>query len=103
MEPWDSFIRKLAALPNTWCKVSGLVNEAEWKAWTPNDLQPYLDHVLECFAPGRVVFGGDWPVCTLASTYGQWFDTLSDVVSRYSDDEKRQLFYDNAVDFYRLG
>ncbi len=103
-EPWDSFIRELAALPNTCCKISGLVNEAEWNAWTPDDLQPYLDQVLDCYGVGRVMYGGDWPVSTLASTYDQWFETLSETIgSRYSDDEHRQLLHDNAVDFYRLG
>ena len=102
MQPWNSFIRELAALPNTWCKISGLVNEADWEAWTPNDLLPYLNHVLDCFGLDRVMYGGDWPVCTLASSYRQWFDTLSEAVSCYSDDERQKLFCNNAVDFYRL-
>ena len=102
MEPWDRIIQELAALPNTWCKISGLVNEADWKAWTSKDLQPYLDHVFDCFGLDRVMYGGDWPVCTLASSYGQWFDTLSEAVSGYSDNERQKLFRNNAVDFYLL-
>ena len=102
MQPWDSFIRDLAALPNTWCKVSGLVNEADLENWTPDDLEPYLDHVFHCFGWHRVMFGGDWPVCTLASTYRRWFDTLTQFVSRFSEDDQRRLFHDNAIEFYRL-
>ena len=60
--------------------------------------------MLDCYGVGRVMYGGDWPVSTLASTYDQWFETLSETIgSRYSDDEQRQLLHDNAVDFYRLG
>ena len=80
-----------------------LVTEADLKGWTQHDLDPYLDHVFNCFGLERVMYGGDWPVCTLAGTYRKWFDTLSDYVSRYSDEEQRQLFYDNADVFYRLG
>ena len=102
MEPWGRYLRELAALPNTWCKISGLVNEANWTDWTPSDLQPYLDHVLNSFGLGRVMFGGDWPVCTLATSYGRWFETLSTAIGTFSLDEQRKLLHDNAVDFYRL-
>jgi len=103
LEPWASHIRDLAELPNTWCKVSGLVNEADWDAWTLAELTPYVDHVLNCFGPSRVMFGGDWPVCTLASTYRRWYDTLCQAVGRLDDADQRRLFHDNAVEFYRLG
>ena len=102
MDPWDNYLRELAALPNTWCKLSGLVNEADWQAWTAKDLAPYLSHVIESFGTDRVIFGGDWPVCTLASTYRQWFETFTETVSQYSDEEQRKLLHDNAIDFYRL-
>ena len=103
LEPWASHIHDLAELPNTWCKVSGLVNEADWDAWTLAELSPYVDHVLNCFGLSRVMFGGDWPVCTLASTYRRWFDTLSQAVGRHDEADQRRLFHDNAVEFYRLG
>ncbi|NQU40733.1 MAG: amidohydrolase family protein [Lentisphaerae bacterium] len=101
-EPWASCLRELAALPNTCCKVSGLVNEAAWETWTPGDLQPYLDHVVACFGFDRLMFGGDWPVCTLASTYPRWFDTLLNAVSACTAEEKQKLFHDNAEKFYRV-
>ena len=102
MEPWAGYMKELAALPNAWCKMSGLMNEAEWDTWTPEDLRPYIDHVLGCFGIDKVAFGGDWPVCTLAGTYRRWIDTLWDAVSDLSAQEKQKLFHDNAENFYRV-
>lgn len=68
LEPWASAVRDPAALPNTACKLSGMVTEADWKGWNPQDLQPYADTVLDAFGPDRLMFGSDWPVCTLAAT-----------------------------------
>lgn len=101
-EPWASYLRQLAGMPNAWCKLSGLINEAEWNGWTAQDLKPYIDHVLSCFGADRVLFGGDWPVCTLAGTYRQWLETLWEAVSGLSADEKRKLFHANAERFYRV-
>ena len=102
LEPWAGTLRDLAALPNTFCKVSGLVNEADWEAWSPDDLKPYLDQVFACFGFDRVCFGGDWPVCTLAGTYGRWFETLWTHVRDCTAAERQKLFHDNAITFYRL-
>lgn len=102
MEPWAAYLKKLAGMPNTWCKMSGLVNEADWENWTPDDLRPYIDCVLEAFGFDRVMFGGDWPVCTLATSYRRWIETLWDAVSRYTDEERKKLFNNNAVMFYRV-
>jgi len=101
-QPWATHLQELADLPNTRCKVSGLVNEAEWETWDPADLRPYIDQVLESFGFDRVCFGGDWPVCTLASTYARWFEALSQAVAACSGAQQRALFHDNAVAFYRL-
>ncbi|MFI0235937.1 amidohydrolase family protein [Streptomyces sp. NPDC016845] len=79
-EPWRSHVRALAALPNTVCKLSGLITEADRTAWRVDDLRPYADTVLDAFGPGRVMFGSDWPVCTLAGTYGQVLDTAQELV-----------------------
>lgn len=100
--PWAGYIRELAALPNTWCKVSGLVTEADHAHWTPADLRPYLDTVLASFASDRVIFGGDWPVVTLASPWQRWVDTLWDATASLTPDARRKLFHDNAKRFYRL-
>ncbi|WOT39678.1 amidohydrolase family protein [Streptomyces coeruleorubidus] len=75
LEPWTSDLRALAALPNTVCKLSGMVTEADPASWTIDDLRPYADVVLEAFGPDRLMFGSDWPVCTLAAAYGDVLDT----------------------------
>ena len=102
VEPWAAHLRQLAALPNTFCKVSGLVNEAEWGAWSGADLKPYLDCVFESFGFDRVCFGGDWPVCTLAASYRSWIEALWTHVESCTAEERRKLFHDNALAFYRL-
>lgn len=101
-ESWRKNIPALAALPNVWCKISGLTTEAHWQRWTPSDLQPWLEHALVCFGFGRVMFGGDWPVCTLAGTWQQWLEVVLNVVGSASESEQRQLFHDNAERFYRV-
>ncbi|MET9682825.1 amidohydrolase family protein [Streptomyces coeruleorubidus] len=75
LEPWASGLRALAALPNTVCKLSGMVTEADLVSWTIDDLRPYAGTALEAFGPDRLMFGSDWPVCTLAATYGEVLDT----------------------------
>lgn len=102
MEPWASELRELARFPNVWCKVSGLATEADHENWTREDLRPYIEHVVECFGFDRVVFGGDWPVAVQATTYPRWVDTLAWAVAGCSDAERRALFRDNAIRFYRL-
>ncbi len=102
VEPWKAQLRELAALPNVWCKVSGMATEADWTAWKPADLRPYLDHVIDCFGFSRLMWGSDWPVCTLAASYGQWLELVQEAVQGASEAEKRQLFWDTATVFYRL-
>lgn len=102
LDPWRAELRTLAALPNVTCKLSGLVTEADWTRWTPADLRPYLDHVLECFGAGRVMFGGDWPVSTQATDYPRWVATLDTMLSRCSRAEQEQIYVRNAEKFYRL-
>ncbi len=102
MEPWKAHLKAISEMPNAWCKISGLVNEADLERWTADELKPYLDHVLACFGFDRVVFGGDWPVCTLATTYHRWVETLRKAVHAASDAERYKLFYANAAAFYRV-
>ncbi|MER5437391.1 amidohydrolase family protein [Streptomyces sp. NPDC002790] len=80
LAPWRDDIRALAALPNTVCKLSGMVTEADPSGWTVEDLRPYADAVIDAFGPARVMFGSDWPVCTLAATYRQVIDTAKELV-----------------------
>ena len=101
-DPWKDQMKTLAGFENVICKMSGLVNEAEWENWKPADLKPYIEHVIECFGFDRIIYGGDWPVCLLSSPVRRWFDTLSDALSGCSEDELKKLFRDNATTFYRL-
>ena len=102
MEPWKAELAELARIPNVRCKLSGTVTEADHEGWTPNDLRPYIDHVVESFGFDRVMFGGDWPVVLLAAPYTRWVETLESALSGSSEDELRMVFRDNAIEFYRL-
>jgi L-fucono-1,5-lactonase len=99
---WRTAIGALAAFPNVVCKVSGLVTEAAWHAWTEADLLPYLDAVAESFGPDRLLFGSDWPVCLLSATYGEVVAVVERWASRLSAEEQRQLFGITAATTYRL-
>jgi L-fuconolactonase len=102
LEPWRKDIADLAALPNVMCKLSGLVTEADWQNWQPDDLQPYVDHVLAAFGADRVMFGSDSPVAYLAATYSQWIEALMAATESLSSADREKLFYRNAARFYRL-
>jgi len=102
LDPWREQLRELAAFPNVMCKVSGLVTEADHQRWTPDDLAPYLMHVLEVFGEDRVVFGGDWPVVLQAATYRRWVETLDTLTADLSEQARRKLWALNARRFYRL-
>ena len=102
LDPWRRRIRDMAALENVVCKLSGLTTEADHREWTRDQLRPYIDHVVECFGPDRILYGGDWPVSELAGSYLQWLQTLDWATAGFSPDEKRKLFRDNAVKAYRL-
>lgn len=102
-DPWRAGIRQLAAQPNVMCKLSGLTTEADHRAWTRDQLRPYIDHVMECFGPDRVMYGGDWPVSELAGAYVRWLECLDWATAGSSPMERRKLFRDNAIKAYRLG
>ncbi|NJN84460.1 MAG: amidohydrolase family protein, partial [Caldilineaceae bacterium] len=102
MEPWREEIVALASLPNVYCKLSGMVTEADHQRWTPDDLKPYIDHVVAAFGKERIMYGGDWPVSTQAATYRRWLETLDWATADFSPADKHKLFYQNAVDFYGL-
>lgn len=103
MEPWKRQISELASFPNVYCKLSGMVTEADPNAWTPADLRPYADHVLGSFGVDRLMFGSDWPVATLASSYRRWFETALSFIDELSTDEQSKILRENAIRFYRLG
>lgn len=99
LEPWASDLRALAALPNTVCKLSGMVTEADLASWTVDDLRPYADVVLDAFGPDRLMFGSDWPVCTLAATYGEVLDLAHRLTGA---PERTQIFEATATRVYGL-
>lgn len=99
---WQRDIERLARANNVVCKVSGIVASARPEKWTADDLAPIINHTLQSFGPDRVMFGGDWPVCTLAATYRQWVDALKTIVRQRPTAEQRKLFHDNATRFYGL-
>jgi len=101
-EPWAGWIADMAREPNVACKLSGLTTEADPRAWTPAQLRRYIDHAAQAFGPDRLLYGGDWPVCTLAGDYLQWLATLDQATADWTSDERRKLFADNAKRFYRL-
>ena len=101
-EPWARSLLALAALPNTVCKLSGLVTEADWATWTPGALRPYAETVLEAFGPGRLMFGSDWPVCTLAATYEQVMDVAGELTGSLTSHERDMVFGGTATRVYGL-
>jgi L-fuconolactonase len=103
LTPWKRDVAALARKPNVNCKVSGIIASTKGRTWRPDDLAPIVNHVLAEFGPDRVVFGGDWPVCTLGAPLAEWIQALRELVSGRSYDEQRKLFHDNAQRIYRLG
>ncbi|MFE1311999.1 amidohydrolase family protein [Streptomyces sp. NPDC058755] len=101
-EPWATALRALASLPNTVAKLSGLVTEAAPASWTTEDLRPYAETALEAFGPDRLMFGSDWPVCTLAATYAQVIDTAGELTSGLSAAERTALYEGTAGRVYDL-
>ena len=95
-------MKELAALPNVHCKISGVTTEADHKNWTREQLKPYIAHAIETFGFDRVMYGGDWHVLELAGTYPQWVEIVDWVIEGATPEEKRKLFRDNAIRFYRL-
>jgi L-fuconolactonase len=102
MEPWRTHLAELAALPNVWCKLSGLITEADHAGWTRAQLRPYVDHVIETFGFARVMFGSDWPVSEQTHRYAKWVEIVDWALAGASHDERRSLFRDNAIAFYRM-
>lgn len=102
LSQWRRDIAALAERKNVIGKISGIIASGAGGKWSVENLAPIINHTLDAFGPDRVVFGGDWPVCTLAATYRQWVEALRTIVGSRSLAERRRLFHDNAVKFYRL-
>jgi L-fuconolactonase len=101
-EPWARDLRDLAALPNTVAKLSGLVTEADWRRWQVADLRPYAEVALGAFGPARLMFGSDWPVCTLAASYPDVLAAARDLTAGLSPAERAAVFAGTATSVYGL-
>lgn len=100
LEPWKTQLRRLARLPNVHCKVSGMITEADHRAWRAEQFLPYLDTVFEAFGPARLMYGSDWPVCLLAGDYRQAFELVDDYARQCAPAEREALFGANCAAFY---
>jgi L-fuconolactonase len=102
MDVWKDAFVAASKFPNVFCKLSGMVTEADWKAWTVADLKPYVQLALERFGPDRLMFGSDWPVCVLAAPYEHVFAALHEALGPVSDTEREKIFGGTASRFYGL-
>ena len=101
-EPWRNALKTVAEIPNMHCKLSGMVTEADHRAWCVDDLKPYVDTVVELFGYERLLFGSDWPVCTLAASYDQVLNAALDSLGQISEPAKIAVLGANAERFYGL-
>lgn len=102
VEPWLTDMRKVASINGVHCKISGMITEADHQSWTIDDLRPYVHHVLGMFGSDRLMFGTDWPVCTLAGSYEQVVGTVREILGSLSSTAKADVFGGTAARFYRL-
>ncbi len=102
IDQWERDILNIAGWPNVYCKLSGMITEADWQHWKKEDIYPYIDTVIEAFDTSRVMFGSDWPVCLVAGSYNEVYELVRDYIDFYSNDEKSEMLGDNAVRFYNL-
>ncbi len=102
ISPWRENLTELARRENVFCKLSGLVTEASWQSWTEADFDPYLQIALTAFGPKRVIFGSDWPVILLGSSYKRWVNVVQRSISHLSEYEQERIFGKTATEVYRL-
>jgi len=102
LSPWKEQITELAKRENVYCKISGLVTEADTNNWTEEQLLVYMDVVIEAFGADRIMFGSDWPVCLVACEYKQWFDVVKNFIGKLSDNEQDKILFRNAIDIYNV-
>lgn len=102
IDGWKQDMQAIAQLPNVFCKISGMVTEADWKQWKPKDFIPYLDVVVEAFGTKRIMYGSDWPVCLVAASYKRMKGIVDQYFKSFSDAEKKAFYGANAIKFYNL-
>ena len=99
---WSKKMRQFADMDHVYCKISGMVTEADWQHWSKSDFYPYLDLIFDVFGPKRVMLGSDWPVCTLAASYEDVWDIVRTYLEPFSSEEYQQISFKNAIEFYHL-
>lgn len=102
IKDWERKMRLLAQHENISCKISGMITEADWENWTPDQFTPYIDVILNAFGINRVMFGSDWPMCLVAGAYSQVIDIVEKYFSSFSDEQRNLVFGQNAIGFYKL-
>ena len=102
IDEWKAGMEKLAQHPYVYCKISGMVTEADWHNWTAEQLKPYLDVVVESFGIDRIMFGSDWPVCLVATSYSKWLQTVQNYFESFTEEDQEKIFSGNAARFYNL-
>lgn len=99
---WATLMKELASHENVYCKLSGMITEADYNNWKPEEIKRYLDIVLASFGADRCLFGSDWPVCLVAGSYAQVKELITNYITDFSTDEKTRIMGNNAVEFYNL-
>ena len=102
LSPWKENIQELAKRENVNCKISGMVTEADYQKWTPSQLLPYFEVIMKAFGPDRLLFGSDWPVCLVATTYTNWMNLVRKNIASYTETEQAKIMGENALRLYKL-
>ncbi|HEY8958927.1 amidohydrolase family protein, partial [Chitinophaga sp.] len=102
LDAWAAHMRRIAKSPNVYCKLSGMVTEADWQQWEPAHFRPFMEVALEAFGANRLVYGSDWPVCLVAAKYREVKELVTDFISTLSTSEQEQIMGGNARSFYHL-
>ncbi len=102
MDEWLAGLKAAAALPNVYCKLSGMITEADWRSWKADDLRPYVEKVIELFGPERLMSGSDWPFCLLAGSYERVYEALTTTLDQLSENERESIYSGTARSFYGL-
>jgi len=99
---WAVLMKEIAKYENVYCKISGMITEADYSSWTESQLHPYMRLVIEAFGTDRIMYGSDWPVCLVAGNYGQVKKVITNFIAELSIDEQNKIMGDNAISFYNL-
>ncbi len=101
-EGWATLMKEIAKCKNVYCKLSGMITEADYNTWTPEQIEPYMNLVLEAFGSERLMYGSDWPVCLVAGNYEKVKSLTTNFIKNLSEDEQKNMMGANAIKFYKL-